>query len=114
MVTLNVVHYLEPEGAKLAEGQGGGAGWENHVSGETIDETVKRLYGNDPPDYIVNSSADHEENKRVAREKTGDTPKTVMTAVMADKPQSAEELHLEAGENYVEINRDTWKEKLEY
>jgi spore maturation protein CgeB len=33
---------------------------------------------------------------------------------MADRPQSADELHFEAGENYIEINRNNWKEKLEY
>jgi spore maturation protein CgeB len=36
------------------------------------------------------------------------------TLVMADKPQSAAELHFKAGENYVEISRNDWKEKLEY
>lgn len=79
LVTLNVVYYLEQEVAKLTDCQWCGAGWETHVPGETIDETVKRLYGNDPPDVIVNNSADHEMNKRVAREKTVETPKTVMT-----------------------------------
>ncbi len=79
LVNLNVVYYLEQEVAKLADCQWSGAGWESHVPGETIDETVKRLYGNDPPDFIVNSSAQHEENERVAREKTDETPKTVMT-----------------------------------
>lgn len=79
LVNLNVVYYLEQEVAKLADCQWCGAGWDSHLPGETIDETVKRLYGNDPPDFIVNSSAQHIENKRVAREKTGKTPKTVMT-----------------------------------
>jgi len=36
------------------------------------------------------------------------------TLAMADRPQSAEELHFEAGENYVEVNQDNWKGKLEY
>jgi len=79
LVNLNVVYYLEQEVAKLADCKWSGAGWENHVPGETVDETVKRLYGDDPPDFIVNSSSHLEENKRIAREKTGETPKTVMT-----------------------------------
>lgn len=79
LVNLNVVYYLEQEVAKLVDCRWSGSGWENHVQREPINETVKRLYGNDPPDFIVNSNALLEENKRVAREKTGETPKTVMT-----------------------------------
>ncbi|MBN2335110.1 glycosyltransferase [Candidatus Bathyarchaeota archaeon] len=79
LVNLNVVHYLEQETAKLADCQWSGAGWENHVPGEPIDETVKRLYGADPPDYIVNSRADIEESMRVADARTPETPRTVMT-----------------------------------
>ncbi len=79
LVNLNVVYYLEREVAKLVDCRWSGSGWENHVPREPINETVRRLYGNDPPDFIVNSSALLEENKRVAREKTGETPKTVMT-----------------------------------
>ena len=33
---------------------------------------------------------------------------------MVNKPQTADELHLVSGENYVEITEDNWKEKLEY
>lgn len=36
------------------------------------------------------------------------------TLLMANKPQSADELHLEAGKNYVEIDNSNWKEKLAY
>jgi spore maturation protein CgeB len=34
--------------------------------------------------------------------------------VMADKPQSAEALHLKPEWNFVEINKENWKEKLDY
>ncbi|MCK4438173.1 hypothetical protein KAV47_03775, partial [Candidatus Bathyarchaeota archaeon] len=79
LVNLNVVYYLEQEVAKLVDCRWSGSGWENHVPGEPINETVTRLYGGDPPDFIVNSSAHLEENKRITKEKTGETPKTVMT-----------------------------------
>jgi spore maturation protein CgeB len=36
------------------------------------------------------------------------------TLVMADKPQTVEDLHFIPGVNFIEINSDTWKEKLEY
>lgn len=78
-VTLNVVHFLEQEVAKLADCQWSGKGWESHVPGENINQTVRRLYGNDPPDFIVDDNADIVEYTRIAEEKTAETPKTVMT-----------------------------------
>jgi spore maturation protein CgeB len=36
------------------------------------------------------------------------------TLVLADKPQTADDLHFIPDENFIEINRENWKEKLEY
>lgn len=98
LVNLNVVYYLEQEVAKLVDCRWSGSGWENHVPGEPINDTVKRLYGNDPPDFIVNSSAHLKENKRIAREKTSETPRTVMT--VNDMHVNPEEIVSTANEGF--------------
>ena len=46
-------HEFEQELAKEAECTFAGEGWPQHKPGETVDQTVKRLYGNDPPDWVI-------------------------------------------------------------
>ena len=46
-------HEFEQELAKEAECIFAGEGWPQHKPGETVDQTVKRLYGNDPPDWVI-------------------------------------------------------------
>lgn len=79
LVTLNVLYHLEQEVSKLAECKWSGKGWKDHIQNEKINKTVERLYGNDPPDFIVDNNADLSEFKRIAEEKTAETPQTVMT-----------------------------------
>jgi hypothetical protein len=96
LVTLNVLHYLELEVAKQAECMWSGRGWENHVPGEPIDDTVRRLYGGDPPDFIVDNNADLAEYRRLAESRTEDTPRMVMTV---------NDMHLEP-EEWVRVAND--------
>jgi len=63
LVNLNVIHSLEKEVSKLAECQWVGRGWQDHKPGEKLDESIKRLYGNDPPDWVVSNRADLQEYK---------------------------------------------------
>lgn len=54
LVCLEMFHYLEQEVSKLTDCKWAGIG---HVDfrEESIDETVKRLYGSDPPDWVITS-----------------------------------------------------------
>ena len=61
LVNMNVIYYLEKEIAKNAECMWSGKGWPNHVPGERITDTIKRLYGNDSPDFIVSNRSDRED-----------------------------------------------------
>jgi glycosyltransferase involved in cell wall biosynthesis len=61
LVNMNVIHFLEEEVSKHADCKWSGHGWPDHKSGENIDETVKRLYGKDPPDFIVCNRPNREE-----------------------------------------------------
>lgn len=81
LVNLNVVYWLEQEVSKLAECEWCGSGWENHVPNEPINDTVKRIYGNDPPDFIVSNRPSYQEYKLLAETRTEKTPPTVMTLV---------------------------------
>ena len=65
LVNMNVIHYLEQEVSKLTECEWSGPGWDNHVPGEGIEDTVRRLYGNDPPDFIVCNRPNIDEYKRL-------------------------------------------------
>jgi hypothetical protein len=96
LVNMNVVYHMEQEVAKIAECQWSGRGWESHVPGETIDATVKRLYGSNPPDFIVDNNADLPEYRRLADSRTVDTPKMVMTV---------NDMHLEPEEWVATANR---------
>lgn len=57
LVNLNVVYSLEQEVAKTTECRWTGERYPDHRPGESIDQTVKRLYGNDPPDWVVINNA---------------------------------------------------------
>ena len=46
-------HGFEQAISKIADCQFAGEGWPEHVPGEDMDNTVKRLYGNDPPDWVI-------------------------------------------------------------
>lgn len=46
-------HGFEQAISKIADCQFAGEGWPEHVHGEDIDSTVKRLYGNDPPEWVI-------------------------------------------------------------
>lgn len=80
LVNMNVIYYLEQEISKHAECQWSGSGWSDHVHGESIDKTVKRLYGNDPPDFIVCNRPNRDEY-RVYASKKSKLPPIVTTLV---------------------------------
>jgi len=63
LVNLNVIHSLEKEVSKHADCQWVGKGWRDHRPGEKLNESIKRLYGNDPPDWVVSNRADLKEYK---------------------------------------------------
>lgn len=46
-------HEFELELAKHADCLFAGEGWPLHKKKETVHQTVKRLYGNDPPDWVI-------------------------------------------------------------
>jgi len=47
-------HYeFEQEVAKLCECKFAGQGWGQYKEGESMDETVKRIYGDSPPDWVI-------------------------------------------------------------
>jgi len=48
-------HQFCLEVAKIAECKFAGEGWPLHIKGEPIDKTVKRLYGDDSPDWVIDS-----------------------------------------------------------
>lgn len=76
-----MLYWLEKEVSKQAECEWNGSGWENHVPNEHINDTVKRIYGNDPPDFIVSNRPDYQEYKLLTETRTEDTPPAVMTLV---------------------------------
>ena len=88
LVNMNVIHYLEQEVSKLADCDWSGPGWENHVPGEEIDETVRRLYGNDPPDFIVCNRPNIDEYKRWGDRKTTTPPIISTLADLHVNPQN--------------------------
>lgn len=68
LVNLNVLYYLEQEISKLVECQWSGEGWKNHIPGETLSQTVKRLYRNDPPDWIISNRPNLLEYNEISKE----------------------------------------------
>ncbi|MCW4050850.1 MAG: glycosyltransferase [Candidatus Bathyarchaeota archaeon] len=76
---------------------------EGHIVGDIYAETVARsrifIFGNSIFSYPLSKYFEITGSRTVA---------------MADKPTSAEVLHFESGENYVEITLENWKKKLEY
>lgn len=46
-------HEFEQAVGKIADCKWAGVGWPLHKPGETVDETVRRIYGNDPPDWVI-------------------------------------------------------------
>lgn len=58
---------LEQEIAKIVDCEFAGVGWEDHRDGETIDETVHRLYGTHSPDWVIDRDNNLEEFRGHAR-----------------------------------------------
>lgn len=69
LVNLNVVYQLEKKISQYAECKWSGIGWEDHISGETIEKTVHRLYGNDPPDWVIKNRANFHEYRKIGKNK---------------------------------------------
>lgn len=46
-------HEFEQELGKHADCIHAGPGWPLYKEGETVDQTVKRIYGNDPPEWVI-------------------------------------------------------------
>lgn len=57
LVNLNTVYNLERHVSQKAECRWAGPGHEDYVQGESLDQTVNRLYGDDPPDWVVSNNA---------------------------------------------------------
>lgn len=51
-------HGFERAVAKNADCLWAGKGWPLHIEGEEMNETVDRLYGGDPPDWVVDNKND--------------------------------------------------------
>jgi len=67
LVNLNVLYYLEKEVGKFVECKWSGNGWRDHLPGELLNATIKRLYGNDHPDWIVSNRPNLNEYERLSR-----------------------------------------------
>lgn len=65
LVNLNVIYYLEKEVSKIVDCNWAGKGWPNYVPNEPLNKTIKRLYGNDPPDWVVSNRPDLLEYKKI-------------------------------------------------
>lgn len=57
LVNLNTVYKLEQRIAKDHECKWAGLGHEDYVEGESLEETVRRLYGDNSPDWVVTNNA---------------------------------------------------------
>ena len=57
LVNLNVVYSLEKKISMEVECYWTGKGYSSHSGVETLDETVKRLCGDNPPDWVVSNNA---------------------------------------------------------
>jgi len=53
LVCLHCYYDLEQAVAKITKSRFAGCGHSEYRRGETIDETIKRLYGNDFPDWVI-------------------------------------------------------------
>lgn len=65
LVTLNFVYYVEKEVEKIADCKWSGKGWKDHILMEPLSKTIKRLYGNDPPDWVVSNIPDLREYQEI-------------------------------------------------
>ena len=79
LVNLNVIYSLEKEVSRYAECQWIGRGWREYKPGEKLDESIKRLYGNDPPDWVVSNRADLQEYREHGSPRDGRPYDMVMT-----------------------------------
>ena len=52
------MHEFEQEVTKLADCINAGQDWPLYREGETVDQTVKRIYGDDPPDWVIDRERD--------------------------------------------------------
>lgn len=50
------LYFFEMEVARQARCKWSGVGWKNHKAKEPLNETVKRLYGDNPPDWVFGST----------------------------------------------------------
>lgn len=81
LVNLNVLYYLEKEIGKIADCKWSGKGWNNHRPNETLEETILRLYGNNPPNWVVSNRPQFEEYQKIARYSKRQRYKLAMTIV---------------------------------
>jgi len=69
IVNLNTVYSLEQKISEKVECKWAGLGHDEYVGKETLDQTIERLYGNDPPDWIVSNNAHLPTYQKMMKEK---------------------------------------------
>lgn len=61
-------HGFEQAVSKIADCRFAGEGWPEHIPREDMDSTVRRLYGNDPPEWVIDKD-DNLHNRKPRGEK---------------------------------------------
>ena len=56
-------HEFEKAVGEIADCKWAGPGWPLHKPGETVDQAVRRIYGNNPPDWVIDRESDVPLNK---------------------------------------------------
>ena len=84
IVNINVLYSLENKISKHAECKWVGEGWEDHVPGETIDQSIRRLYGNDHPDWVISNRANIEKYREITSSGNKNNRSYKMIMTLAD------------------------------
>ena len=66
LVNINVLYYLEKEVGKIVDCKWSGKGWRDHQPGEPLGATIKRIYCNDFPDWVVSNRPNLKEYERLS------------------------------------------------